>query len=353
MPPTPYITTSDKISRLCLSRPHLRCPNVTCKGSPLTSLAGSQQTGLRLTLRQRHSSRPISRPDPAMSTAEAGPDDAITEDEIAGVAPAPVPDAVEASRGQRDAFAELMAPKSKHLQEPATLASTRSALTKSFKLRDGLGAYTADPSAFPSSRVIFYDEAFVAIHDLYPKSTVHTLLLPRSQRSRLHPFDAFEDPEFLAAVQAETARLRGLVAKELQRRYGRFSARDQLREAVLDGNMEWDGAKPLPVGRNWEKEVLVGIHAHPSMNDLHVHVLSRDMMSECMRHRKHYQSFNTPFLVDVADFPLAPDDPRRQPGHGADLNGDMRCWRCGKNFGNQFKKLKEHLAQEFEEWKRE
>jgi aprataxin len=246
-----------------------------------------------------------------------------------------------------------MAPKLKKPQESKPLSSRRSAFTLSFKSRDGLGAYTADPAAFPPSRVIYHNEHFVAINDLYPKSTVHTLLLPRSPLSRLHPFDAFENAEFLAAVQAETKRLKRLVAKELQRRYGQFSAKDKLRETVLNGEVEWEDGAPLPVGRDWEKEVLVGIHAHPSMNDLHVHVLSRDMASECMRHRKHYQSFNTPFLIDVADFPLADDDPRRHPGEAGYFNRDLLCWRCKRSFGKQFKKLKEHLAEEFEEWKKE
>ncbi|KAI1422152.1 HIT domain-containing protein [Xylaria sp. FL1777] len=289
-----------------------------------------------------------------MSSTESDPEDAITKEEIAGAAPAPEPSSAGVNQGtKRSAFAELMAPKPKKLPELRTLASTRGALTRSFKARNGLGAYTADPKSFPPSRVIYHSDAFVAINDLYPKSTVHTLLLPRSPRSHLHPFDAFEDAEFLAAVQAETAQLKRLAGKELQRRYGRFSAQDKLREDVLNGDVEWEDGAPLPDGRDWEKELLVGVHAHPSMNDLHVHVLSRDMVSPCMRHRKHYQSFNTPFLIDVADFPLAADDPRRHPGREDFHGGDMRCWRCGKNFGNQFKKLKEHLDLEFEEWKKQ
>lgn len=249
-----------------------------------------------------------------------------------------------------------MSPKTKATKENPetnTLASTRSPRTRTFKARDGLGAYTHDPAAFPASQVIYYNDDFVAINDLYPKSTVHTLLLPRSPLSRLHPFDAFKDASFLASVQAETAKLKRIVAKELQRRYGRFSAQEQEREAVLNGDKEWDDGKELPKGRDWEKELLVGIHAHPSMNDLHVHVLSPDMISECMRHRRHYTSFNTPFLIDVADFPLAEDDPRRHPGKAGYHNRDYMCWRCGKNFGNRFKQLKEHLAGEFEEWKKQ
>ncbi|KAI2608703.1 HIT-like protein [Hypoxylon fragiforme] len=250
-----------------------------------------------------------------------------------------------------------MSPKPKIPKEEGepkkSLASTRGALTRSFKERDGLGAYTHDPAAFPGSRVIYYNDDFVAINDLYPKSTVHVLLLPRTPLSRLHPFDAFDNPSLLASVQAETAKLKHLVATELQRRYGRFSAQDREREAILNGEKEWEAGKELPVGRDWEKELLVGVHAHPSMNDLHVHILAPDMVSECMRHRKHYTSFNTPFLVDIADFPLAKDDPRRHPRNAEYHQRDLICWRCGKNFLNKFKQLKEHLVEEFEEWKKE
>ncbi|OTA67202.1 HIT-like protein [Hypoxylon sp. EC38] len=282
-----------------------------------------------------------------MSAAESDPEDAITKDEIAGTAPAPA--------DAETSVTELMSPKIKAPKEEPkkTLASTRSALTRSFKERDGLGAYIHDPAAYPPSRVIYYNDDFVAINDMYPKSSVHTLLLPRSPLSRLHPFDAFEDASFLASVQAETQKLKRLVAKELQRRYGKYSAKDREREAVLNGDIEWEEGKELPKGRDWESELLVGVHAHPSMNDLHVHVLSPDMISECMRHRKHYNSFNTPFLIDVADFPLAEDDPRRHPKTAGFINKDLICWRCGKNFGNRFKQLKEHLPEEFEAWKKE
>ena len=87
------------------------------------------------------------------------------------------------------------------------------------------------------------------------------------------------------------------------------------------------------------------------MSHLHIHVFTRDMHSPSLKHRKHYNSFNTPFLVDVADFPLRDDDPRRDTKEEGYLRRDLKCWRCGKNFGNQFQKLKEHLEREFEEWK--
>lgn len=219
---------------------------------------------------------------------------------------------------------------------------------------DGLGAYLVHPETFPSTRVISHSADFVVVNDLYPKASIHLLLLPRSPaHSAQHPFDAFKDAAFLASVQREVERLRDLVARELQRRFGAESRSEARRQAVLDGEGEGEEEEELPAGRDWRSEVKAGIHARPSMSHLHVHVISREMHSPCLKHRKHYNSFNTPFLIDVADFPLAEDDPRLQPGRERYLRRDLTCWRCGRNFGNRFKALKEHLESEFEEWKRE
>ncbi len=234
----------------------------------------------------------------------------------------------------------------KDLSAPSTTVSAAS-----YTGRHGLGAYIASPTSFPASRVITHSTDFVTIHDLYPKSSIHLLLLPRSPtKSLLHPFAAFEDSNFLASVKEEVRKLRVLVAKELKRKYGRFSALEKAREAALEAGKEGDD---VPAGRDWSKDVISGIHTHPSMNHLHVHMLTRDRYSECMRHRKHYNSFATPFLIDIEDFPLSKDDVRRHPGREGYLQRDLKCWRCGKNFKNKFKALKDHLEEEFEEWKKE
>ncbi len=106
------------------------------------------------------------------------------------------------------------------------------------------------------------------------------------------------------------------MASELRRRFGAFSRADEARQAVLTGTVD-DGGAELPAGRDWQADVRVGVHAHPSMSHLHVHVLSRDMHSANARHRKHYNSFTTPFFVPLADFPLAADDPRRKSPGGS------------------------------------
>lgn len=231
-------------------------------------------------------------------------------------------------------------------QSPATTAIT-------FLGRDGLGAYIASPDSFPASRVISYCEKFVVINDLYPKSSIHLLLLPRApEKTFLHPFDALEGKDFLAEVLGEVSKLRILVAKELRRRYGRYSVQDQARKQAMEAECP-PSERDLPPGRDWSKEVAAGVHAHPSMNHLHIHVLSVDRESDRMRHRKHYNSFATPFFIALEDFPLAPNDKRRHPGREGYLDSDLKCWRCGKNFGNKFARLKDHLNEEFEVWKRE
>lgn len=219
--------------------------------------------------------------------------------------------------------------------------------------RDGLGAYIADPTAFPASRVIYHTDNFVAINDLFPKSTIHCLLLPRDPaKTRLHPLDAFEDPVFLAEVKAETAKLKTLAAKELKRRVGMHSQLEQAREKAMDDEM----AGTWPEGRDWEREIVAGVHAGPSMSHLHVHVLSVDRRSVCMKHGKHYNSFATPFLVGLEEMPLSQEDERRTHGGKLELlERELRCWRCGKGIkrgsGRGFQKLKEHLEGEFEIWR--
>ncbi|KAH7152414.1 HIT-like domain-containing protein [Dactylonectria estremocensis] len=273
------------------------------------------------------------------------PDEAMNKEEICGGEAPPKPK-------MRNAFSELMSRKPKTPATPPPAKIPRGG--NPFKDRMGLGVYLEDPASYPSSRVISHSDDFVLINDRYPKAVIHTLLLPRSaDHNLMHPFDAFDDPDFLASVKAETTRLKALAAKELQRRLGHGSQRDAARQAVLNGDAEPPADGELPPGRDWDADIICGVHAVPSMRHLHVHVLSCDMHSETLRHRKHYNSFTTPFLVDVDDFPLSPDDPRRNTKEAGYMRWDMKCWRCGRNFGNQFQKLKAHLDDEYEQWRRQ
>ena len=214
--------------------------------------------------------------------------------------------------------------------------------------RDGLAAYTVDPASFPPSRIVYYNDKFVVINDLFPKAAVHLLILPRDPRFNiLRPQEAFDDPVFLAECREEENKVREIVAAELRRKLGKFSTAERARNEAMELD---ELPEELPPGRDWSREVMSGTHANPSMNHLHIHVLSRDLESECLKKTNHYQSFTTDFFISMDAYPLANDNNSRNYRHFPD---DLHCWRCGKNFKRKMTQLKAHLAEEFEEWKRE
>lgn len=259
------------------------------------------------------------------------------------------------SKKPRNAFTELMSAK----PTPSPPKMARQIRTQNpTNLRDpanGLYPYIADPAAFPKV-VVRYNDNFVLMRDNWPKSVVHLLLLPRQpDKYVLHAHEALRDAEFLARYRAEAEECKKLAASELSRLISPFSVQQRKRIQAMEAD---DPPPPdeLPPGRDFAKDIRMGFHAHPSMNHLHLHIISRDMYSPCMKHRKHYNSFNTDFFLPLDDFPLAEDDIRRTiPYQNANIGvgKDFICWHCDKNFGNKFTQLKAHLAEVFEQWKRE
>jgi aprataxin len=203
---------------------------------------------------------------------------------------------------------------------------------------------------FPGPRdPIFSNPSATAVHHRYGKSSVHTLLIPTLALNLPQGLAALQDPKTLALVQEEAGRLRTIVARELRKLYGPFSAQDAPREAILSGEVEQGEGESLPQGRDWEKEVIVGVHAKPWMDLLHVHVMSKDMVSENLQHNSHYNSFATRFFIRLDEFPLSQAQIR---GRDRYLHSELQCWRCGVGFGN-IVQLKKHLAAEHGAWKTE
>jgi aprataxin len=261
--------------------------------------------------------------------------------------------------------------------EPTSTIEKAKNVVKGWDPRNGLGVYLDKPETNPEGRVVEYDDDFVVIRDKFPKAryatvedrmsiaayllslSVHLLLMPRARKYYdQHPLHVLsQDTAFLAEVRKRVVRLEHLAAAELRRQHGDMSATDAPYQTAFEDLMsspspptpEQEAA--LPPGRDWSRDVVSGVHTHPSMNHLHIHVFSRDMHSPCMKHKKHYLSFNTSFLVQMNEFPLEEGSERFAPGNWP--SWDMKCWRCGKNFANKFAKLKEHLEEEFEAWKKE
>jgi aprataxin len=217
------------------------------------------------------------------------------------------------------------------------------------KERQGYQEYEKELSE-PIQSTIYTKQHAKAVFNRYPKSSLHALLLPISPRSRLPLFEAFQDPAFLAAVRKEALELKAIIASEVGRRYAKYSAQDGDRQAVLNGEVEILREEDMPKGRDYEKDMLVGVHARPWMDCIHVHVLTRDLFSKGIEHKRHYNSFATPFFIDLAEFPLSENEIRQRE---KSLNTDLVCWRCGRNFDDDFTSLKKHLAEEWEKWKAE
>ncbi|KAH6875816.1 HIT-like domain-containing protein [Alternaria rosae] len=295
--------------------------------------------------------------------------DAITNKEIAGTEPGnQARPAIEPASSKRpNAFTELMTQSKKPKPPIIPTADGPGTTQKAAKTakrwdgRNGLGVYIESPETNPENKVLEYDDDFVVITDKYPKASVHLLLIPRKKvYYDQHPLHALStDPAFLAEVRKRIIHLRELAAYELRRQYGDFSASDKPYNEAFEAMMSSPDPPPppeeravlLPSGRDWSKDIVVGVHTHPSMNHLHIHIFSRDMHSDWMKHKKHYLSFNSGFLVQLGEFPLEEDSKRFHPGDWP--SWDMKCWRCGENFKNKFAALKQHLNEEFEEWRKE
>jgi aprataxin len=265
------------------------------------------------------------------------------------MAPKPkAPEQVEASKTAEVDYAVGEGYKQTHPQ-----SNTRASTSLTNNVRDGLLGYILSPSTSP--RVIYYNDQWVLIRDLYPKATVHLLLLPRDpEYYTQHPFRAFQDPGFLAQAREEVVKAKRIAGSELRRLLGKFSETERPRIEAMNAEFDADAPAELPSGRDWESEIKVGIHAYPSMSHMHIHIISKDMHSKCVRRKQHYNTFNTPFLVNMEEFPLAEDDIRWtlnvKPYYH---DWDFKCWRCDKNFGNKLTELKRHLEKEFLEWRSE
>lgn len=231
--------------------------------------------------------------------------------------------------------------------------------------RYGLQTYLSNPN---QPLVLFYDDRFVIMKDRYPKALRHYLVLPRSKPLTFkHPVDGLADPTVYNQAEEYVEKAKDMIIEDL----------------VKEGFIEED-----PCVKETFKNTFIraGIHKVPSMANLHIHVITQDFHLDRMKNKRHYNSFTTPFFVEFSD--LKPSS-ENYLGSGTDSESDsdglmeeliqgllMRrpkkaqklrpsrkfdyedselllkssplvCAYCGKNLGNQFKALKQHLDREF------
>ncbi|KAK5103493.1 aprataxin-like protein [Lithohypha guttulata] len=281
------------------------------------------------------------------------------------------PNATESPRSlKRSAFAELMAPKPKQSKIASQIENNKSTPSNGplmslppnlHAYQNGLLPYVHQPESCTPGTIVRTTENTVLIRDAFPKGLVHLLLIPRDPEWYvLTPFEAFSPASterqkldkhmaFLQLIREEAGSAANLAASELSRLVSPHSTSCKARHDALEGD---DPPATLPEGRDFRSEIKIGVHAQPSMATLHIHIMSGENHSDKLKNKKHYNSFNTNFFIPLDDFPLMEDDNLMDKVEQDSLvKGDMKCWRCGKNFGNKFKQLKEHLEDEYNAWR--
>ncbi|XP_043107084.1 aprataxin isoform X2 [Puntigrus tetrazona] len=167
----------------------------------------------------------------------------------------------------------------------------------------GLKASMQDPKM-----QVYKDDRVVVIKDKYPKARYHWLVLP------------WDSISSLKALRSEHVEL-----LEHMQRVG---------ERVL---------QQCPDARSLRFRL--GYHAVPSMSHVHLHVISQDFDSPCLKNKKHWNSFTTDYFVESRDvISMLEKDGKVTVKEGTSelLKLPLRCHSCGKEQPT-IPKLKEHL----------
>ncbi|TMW53814.1 hypothetical protein DOY81_001099 [Sarcophaga bullata] len=95
----------------------------------------------------------------------------------------------------------------------------------------------------------------------------------------------------------------------------------------------------------------IGFHNQPSMQRLHLHVISKDFISDCLKTKKHWNSFNTALFLDYKDLYRQLDETGEVKRlDSATLktltNTELKCNQC-ELVAKNMPTLKQHLLQHF------
>ncbi|TFK42641.1 HIT-like domain-containing protein [Crucibulum laeve] len=194
-----------------------------------------------------------------------------------------------------------------------------------------------NPETLPSSILFSHTAKSLTIYDAYPKSMFHFLILPRVQEPltttelgslrSLLKINKERAKEVITGLHEDAKAAKKEIEEEMLRRYG----------------FKWD--------------VWTGFHGAPSMEHLHVHVLSADLCSEKMKNKKHYNSFHPSlgFFLHIDEvlswFDAEPSfyaaKAQLKPStYEPILKEDLSCFHCNSVMKNM-PTLKAHLHEEW------
>ncbi|XP_008996469.1 aprataxin isoform X2 [Callithrix jacchus] len=159
-----------------------------------------------------------------------------------------------------------------------------------------------------SKMQVYKDEQVVVIKDKYPKARYHWLVLPWTSISSLK------------AVTRE--------------------------HLELLKHMHTVGEKVIvDIAGSSKLRFRLGYHAIPSMSHVHLHVISQDFDSPCLKNKKHWNSFNTEYFLEsqaVIEMVREAGRVTVRDGMSELLKLPLRCHECQQMLPS-IPQLKEHL----------
>ncbi|VEU21234.1 DEKNAAC102198 [Brettanomyces naardenensis] len=190
--------------------------------------------------------------------------------------------------------------------------------------------YLKDPDKYPDV-VLFSDRNAIIIRDQYPKSIFHFLVIPRSKKhTLLKPQMAFQDADFRHLMEGYVEKAKDMLVEEFNERYEVRDSTDSI-----------------------ENHIKVCCHSVPSLRNLHIHVMTTDLYSTCLKHKKHYNSFGSSFAINWDEMPLSKSDPRYDDeGYCKGLLKQDMVFE-GVNYGGHFVELKKAIGRRFQRTYRE
>ncbi|XP_042077409.1 aprataxin isoform X3 [Haplochromis burtoni] len=159
---------------------------------------------------------------------------------------------------------------------------------------------------------VYKDDKVVVIKDKYPKARHHWLVLP------------WQSIPSLKALRTEHCDL----VKHMQK------VADQMIQQRPDCS---------------SVQFRTGYHAIPSMSHVHLHVISQDFDSPCLKNKKHWNSFTTDYFIESKDvIQMLETDGKVTVKEGTSelLKLPLRCHVCCKELPT-IPALKEHLKSHF------
>ncbi|KAM9818540.1 aprataxin [Syngnathus typhle] len=184
----------------------------------------------------------------------------------------------------------------------------------SSKINESVGHWSQGLKASmqDSKMQVYKDDQVVVIKDKYPKARYHWLVLP------------WLSIPSLKALRNEHSNL----VKHMQK-----VAEQMIQQCPHASSLDFR----------------CGYHAIPSMSHVHLHVISQDFDSPCLKNKKHWNSFTTAYFIESQDvIHMLETDGKVTVKEGTSelLKLPLRCHKCRKELAT-IPALKQHLRSHF------